>query len=284
MCRGKLCPLLLSCAALCGCLSAPAFAADLSIRKAPVYAPFTWTGFYGGVNLGYGWGDPQITSVVTAFVEPGPGATRSAASATSNSARSALGGFQAGYNLQTGSWVYGVETDLSVTKLQAVGPVIGTSTSAFAGIDAASLQTTASPTANIDWFGTLRARLGFAWDRVLIYGTGGLSYGLVRLNDSAFFNGFAGDGISSVAFNGMSTPKNSVVKGGWTAGGGIDYAYTNNIILSVTYMHVDLGSDTVFSRFKRPNSGGSTTVVRGWTQTDTSFHFDVVRAAASWKL
>src|SRR5438552_3159913 len=148
---------------------------------------------------------------------------------------------------------------VSVTKLQAVGPVIGTSTSAFAGIDAASLQTTASATANIDWFGTLRARLGFAWDRVLIYGTGGLSYGLVRLNDSAFFNGFAGDGISSVAFNGMSTPKNSVVKGGWTAGGGIDYAYTNNIILSVTYMHVDLGSDTVFSRFKRPNSGGSTT-------------------------
>ena len=150
MCRGKLCPLLLSCAALIGCLRASAFAADLSIRKAPVYAPFTWTGFYGGVNLGYGWGDPQITSVVTAFVEPGPGATRSAASATSNSARSALGGFQAGYNLQTGSWVYGVETDLSVTKLQAVGPVIGTSTSAFAGIDAASLQTTSSATASID--------------------------------------------------------------------------------------------------------------------------------------
>src|SRR5438552_2502923 len=147
---------------------------------------------------------------------------------------------------------------VSVTKLQAVGPVIGTSTSAFAGIDAASLQTTASATANIDWFGTLRGRLGFAWDRVLIYGTGGLAYGLVRLTDGAFFNGFAGNGNSpvdgSVAFNGVGTPKDSIVKVGWTAGGGIDYAYTNNIILSFTYLHVDPGSESEFSKFKRPNN------------------------------
>jgi outer membrane immunogenic protein len=128
--RGKVCQLLLSCAALTGCLSASAFAADLSIRRAPVYAPFTWTGFYGGVNVGYGWGDPQITSFAVSKI--GSGATdvlNSAAAGTSNSARSALGGFQAGYNLQTGSWVYGVETDLSVTKLKAVSPGIGTSTS-----------------------------------------------------------------------------------------------------------------------------------------------------------
>ncbi len=286
MCRGNLCQLLLSCAALTGCLGASAFAADLSVSRAPVYAPFTWTGLYGGVNVGYGWGDPQITSLITSFVEPAPGVTgaSSSASGTSNSGRSALGGFQAGFNLQTGSWVYGVETDLSVTKLQAAAPVIVTSSSAFGGSDAASLQTTSSATASIDWFGTLRGRLGFAWDRVLIYGTGGFSYGLVRLTDGAFFNGVAG---GTVAFNSTDTPKDSVIKGGWTAGGGIDYAYTNNIILSFTYMHVDLGGDTVFSRFKRPNNilgGASTTVVRGWSQTSTSFDFDVVRAAISWKL
>jgi outer membrane immunogenic protein len=288
--RGKLCQLLLSCAAWAGCLTASAFAADLSISRAPVYAPFTWSGLYGGVNVGYGWGDPQITSLITSFVESAPGVTgaSSAASGTSNSARSALGGFQAGFNLQTGSWVYGLETDLSVTKLQAATPVIVTSSSAFAGSDAASLQTTSSATASIDWFGTLRARLGFAWDRTLIYGTGGFSYGLVRLTDGAFFNGFAAQPTGgSVAFSGTGGPQESVVKGGWTAGGGIDYAYTNNIILSFTYMHVDLGSDTVFSKFKRPNNilgGASTTVVRGWSQTSTNFDFDVVRAAVSWKL
>jgi outer membrane immunogenic protein len=285
--RGKLCQLLLSCAALTGCLGASAVAADLPVRKAPVYAaPFTWTGFYGGVNVGYAWGDPEITSVITAFVDPGPApGASSAASGTSNSSRSVLGGFQAGYNLQAGSWVYGVETDLSVTKLEAVGPAIGTSASAFGGIDAASIQTSVSPTASIDWFGTLRARLGFAWDRVLIYATGGFAYGSIRLTDGAFFNGLAG--APAVAFNGAGIPKDSVLKGGWVAGAGVDYAYTNNIILSFAYMHVDLGSDTVFSRFRRPNNilgGASTTVVRGWTQTDTSSNFDLVRAAVSWKL
>jgi outer membrane immunogenic protein len=277
--------LFLSCVGLIGCLSASAFAADLPIRRAaPAYVPFTWIGFYGGVNVGYGWGDPQVSSILTAFVEPGPGSAASSAAGTSGSAQSALGGFQVGYNLQSGSWVYGVETDLSVTRLRASGPALLTSASAFAGADAATLQTRTNATASIDWFGTLRARLGFAWDRVLIYGTGGFAYGLVRLNDGASFSGTAGDGASLVAFSAAGVQKDSVVKGGWTAGGGIDYAVTNNLILSLTYLHVDLGSDTVFSRYRRFNGGTSPTVVRGWTQTDSSFGFDVVRAAASWKL
>src|SRR5438094_10288058 len=112
MCRGNLCQLLLSCAALTGCLGASAFAADLSISRAPVYAPFTWTGLYGGVNVGYGWGDPQITSLITSFVESAPGVTAAsaAASGTSNYARSALGGIQPGVNLQPRATVYGMGT------------------------------------------------------------------------------------------------------------------------------------------------------------------------------
>src|SRR5438270_847950 len=90
----KACQLLLSCVGLIGCLSASTFAADLPIRRAaPAYVPFTWTGFYGGVNVGYGWGDPQISSILTAFVEPGPGSAASSTGGTSSSAHSALGGF-----------------------------------------------------------------------------------------------------------------------------------------------------------------------------------------------
>ncbi len=291
--REKSCRLFLSCAALTGCLGAPVFAADLSVRapvnKAPTYRQFTWTGFYGGLHLGYIWGNQQISSLITAFVEPAPGVaggTSSQSAGTSSSSRSPFGGFQAGYNLQAGSLVYGVETDVSVTRLQASGPALAISTRAFTGNDTASLQTSSNPIAGIDWFGTLRARLGFAWDRMLIYGTGGLAYGSVRVSDGTFFNGFAGSDNTAVAFNVPGTSGGSVVKGGWTAGAGIDYAYTDNIILSFTYLHVDLGSGTIFSKYRRPNNilgGASTTVVRGWTLTSTDFDLDAVRFAASWK-
>src|SRR2546430_16036136 len=99
----KACQLFLSSIGLIGYLSASSFAADLPIRRAaPAYVPFTWTGFYGGVNVGYGWGDPQVSSILTAFVEPGPGFAATSAAGTSGSANSALGGFQVGYNFQAG--------------------------------------------------------------------------------------------------------------------------------------------------------------------------------------
>ena len=293
--RTKLRQALYWCAALSASMSvsALAFAADLPIRK-PLYPTFTWTGWYGGVNVGYAWGDPQIASVVTSIIDPGPAATgvvRSQAFGASGSAHSVLGGLQGGFNFQSGPWVYGLETDLQVVRLQAAAPTLTASTRVFGGADTASLQTSSNASASIDWFGTLRARLGLAWGKVLVYGTGGFSYGLVRLTDGASFSGYAGDGNAppnaSVAFNNAPAPKNSLLKAGWSAGGGIDYAYTTNLILSLTYMHVDLGSLSEFSNYRRPNNilgGTGLTAVRGWTFTDTNLSFDVVRVAASWKL
>jgi len=290
----RLCQLFLSCAALTGSISLSAFAADLPARWPPAGAPFSWTGYYAGANLGYGWGDPQITSSIRAFVDAGPAATgilSSAVTTASNSARSAIGGLHAGYSVQAGMWVYGIETDLSVTRLRAAIPGFVTSAAAVGGVDTASMQTHSSPTASIDWFGTLRPRLGYTWNRMLIYGTVGLSYGSVKLADGSVFNGFAGNGTlppdGTVAFGSLGTVTHSLVKAGWTAGGGADYAYTDNIILSLTYLHVDLGSDEIFSKYKRPSNilgGTSATVVRGWTLTSTNFEFNLVRAAASWKL
>src|SRR5436190_8802407 len=97
--RRKMYRLLLSSAACAACLSASAYAADLSLSRGPAYAPFTWTGVYGGVNAGYVWGDPQITSLITSFVETSSGVigASSAASATSSAGRSGVGGFQAGF-------------------------------------------------------------------------------------------------------------------------------------------------------------------------------------------
>jgi len=282
----KLRQLFLSCAALTSCFAGSSFAADLPVHRAAYYvAPFSWTGLYGGVNVGYGWGDPQITSSALSTVSgPAVGPTVvSAAAVGSGRSSSALGGFQLGYNLQTGWWVYGVETDLSVTRLQATDPGAVTLARFNDGVNQAVLQSSTSPTASIDWFGTLRARLGYSWNRALLYGTGGLAYGSTRLTDGGQFNGFSGNGGTITTFNTPGLPGNAVVKAGWSAGGGIDYAYTNHIILSLTYLHVDLGSQSVLSGLTRQNPGG-TTVVNGSTNTSTNFNFDVLRAAISWKM
>ena len=81
-----------------------------------------------------------------------------------------VAGGQAGYNWQQGSWVYGFEGDLSGTGLKSsmsgglssIAPVWGD---------------TASTTAKVDWYGTVRGRAGWTADKVLVYGTGGLAYG-----------------------------------------------------------------------------------------------------------
>ncbi|QRG07452.1 porin family protein [Xanthobacter dioxanivorans] len=163
-------------------LAAPAAAADLSGRYAPVaYAQpapvFTWTGFYLGANVGYGWGSSGFDSPA-----------------------GAVGGLQAGYNFQFASpFVLGVETDFNLSGIS--GGTFG-----------------------LDYFGTVRARAGYAFDRVLVYGTGGFAYGQGSLD---FF------GLSS-----------SATQTGWTLGAGAEFALDRNWSARAEYLYVDLGSAT----------------------------------------
>jgi outer membrane immunogenic protein len=193
--------ILLSSVAFLG-LTAGAMAADLPSRAAPapVFAAvpiFTWTGFYVGVNAGYGFNANNKDIVV-----PGFGVI------SSNNDGGFVGGGQVGYNYQFGSFVAGVEADLQFADIG--GGRNDALIVAFPGlvgvIDNSSDR----------FFGTVRARLGFAIDRALIYATGGFAYGDVG-------NRF-----------GSST------NGGWTVGGGIEYALTNNIIVGVEGLYVNL--------------------------------------------
>jgi outer membrane immunogenic protein len=154
--------------------SAATLAADLPARAAPpapiiAAAPiFTWTGFYAGVNAGWGWRSDDQESVVLA---PGPGVVPGTLNFDNNNDGGFTGGAQIGYNYQIGSFVIGVETDIqwadtdqnvNVTFFPAGAP------GAFVpGVFDNNLS---------DWFGTVRARAGVAFDRVLIYATGGLAY------------------------------------------------------------------------------------------------------------
>ncbi|MGA8651485.1 MAG: outer membrane beta-barrel protein, partial [Xanthobacteraceae bacterium] len=92
-----------------------------------------------------------------------------------------------------------------------------------------------------NWLATVRGRAGYAWDRVLFYGTGG----------AAFANVQAGAG---------ALPFSSSTQTGWTAGAGVEYAFTNNISAKVEYLYVGLGSQNqiVFDNVKF-----STNIVRG---------------------
>ena len=163
--------------------------------RAPAYVPFfSWTGFYVGLNAGYGWGTSKWTDNV-------------ANSTTGDfNLSGAVAGGTLGYNMQMGSVVFGLETDFDWSNIK------GSTTTNCATI---------CETRN-DWLGTARGRVGYAFDRFLPYVGGGLAYGRVKGNMTGAGN------FSKTQF-------------GWTAGGGLEYAFANNWTAKVEYLYVDLG-------------------------------------------
>jgi outer membrane immunogenic protein len=155
---------LVSTAVLAACLTTSTFAADLPSRAPPVapiyYAPvFTWAGLYVGLNAGVGWGDSGGVLVTG----PTPGST-GALSGGGGDGRF-VGGGQIGYNWQSGAMVYGLETDIQY--VDSGGSVAWGPYSWWTGRGGGDGA----------YFGTVRARIGYAIDRTLIYLTGGLAYG-----------------------------------------------------------------------------------------------------------
>jgi outer membrane immunogenic protein len=188
-----------------------AFAADLpSSAPPPVYVPpapiFTWTGFYIGGQVGYAWGT-QRANVLQAN-----GNTLF----NSYSAQGVIGGAHIGFNYQANQFVYGIEGSVDGTSIsKTFDRTIGTP---FAyGV---SYQT------SIPIQGSIRGRVGLAWDRVLVYATGGAA--------------FAGaDATYTSPFGSVSQ---STTRVGWTVGGGLEYALTNNWSIRAEYRYSDFGS------------------------------------------
>jgi outer membrane immunogenic protein len=179
-----------------------AVAADLSL--APLYKSppaqvtqsyntqaYNWTGFYFGANGGGGWGHSNWSTNATGI---------------------GLGGGQVGgtvgYNRQLGNAVFGVEGDIDWSGLNGTSTTIGCP---------GGCSTSDS------WLSTVRGRVGYAFDRVMPYVTGGLAVGDIR----AATPGLAG---------GTST------NAGWTVGGGIEFALPGNWTAKAEYLRVDLGS------------------------------------------
>jgi len=215
-------------------LTATASAADLTYEPAP--APvivettgFNWTGFYAGVHAGYGWGDFG-TSI-------GP------YNDISGSASGAVGGAQIGYNYQINQFVIGVQTDLAYTGIQ-------NSADGYTGLAYYSAK------AQLNWLGSTTVRAGVAMDTWLFYAKGGLAYGDVEASAGA------NSGPLYVSWS------NSKWSTGWTAGAGIEKAFTPNVTGFLEYNYYDLGN------------------IDGWTSvgaTNVDLTSNVVKAGINYK-
>lgn len=193
--------------------------------------PFSWTGLYIGATVGGGWGESRFDDGAPSNPFDIDGFVGSAA---------------VGYNLQLDrNWVVGIEADISSGISGGFGPGnLGQPNGGgwFCGSGAC--------VTDVNWFGTVRGRIGYASSTLLVYGTGGLAYGRVE---------------SEIENSVVQVSDTSV---GWTVGGGLEYAFAPNWSAKIEYLHVDLG----------------------WTRSANGFffrsdaEFDVVRAGLNYRL
>jgi len=201
----------------------PASAADLPRGmpyKSPAYVPqYNWTGFYLGINGGGGWGDSDWNGF-----------------ALSNSPSGGMIGITAGYNWQgAGSpWVFGLEGDVDWTNFN----------------DSSACAGGFCETKN-NWLGTVRGRVGYAWDRFMPYVTGGIAFGDIEANRTAF----AGASDTNV---------------GWTVGLGLEGAIVGNWTAKVEYLYADLGDITC-------------SAAACGTATNVDFSTNILRAGVNYR-
>jgi outer membrane immunogenic protein len=216
------------CLALIGlvALASSAAAADLSrpapvpyYPKAPVYVPYSWTGFYVGLNGGGAFGNSNWDSTGNRNISGG------------------LVGGTIGYNYQWGRAVFGVEGDIDWADING-------STNNSCPLGCKTSDT---------WLSTVRGRIGYAADRFMPFVTGGAAFGDIRASTP----GFAAA---------------SSTNAGWTLGGGLEGAITQNWTAKVEYLYVDLG------KFNCGLNCGA-----GLVNDNVSFHTNLLRAGVNYK-
>ena len=194
-------------------------------------ALLNWSGFYFGGNAGgiwgdYGFGDSGVDVTVPRPLGGTAVVTVDVPAFNANSGADFIGGVQAGYNRQFGSFVLGVEGD-------ADGISLGASKSFTLHSDMLDVNgLSAQREASTNWMLTGRARLGYAWNRILFYGTGGIALTAIDVKASDFYSATA-PGTQS------SSDGNIVV--GWTGGGGIEFAVSDAVSIGAEYRHSDFG-------------------------------------------
>lgn len=230
---------------------ASASAADLAPRytKAPTMAVapvYSWTGCYIGVEGGGNWGRSQ--HYLNDPTSPNFGLPETERFSLSGG----LAGGTVGCNYQFANHVVvGIENDLSWTNKSGSSPLI------------APFNLTETASTSESWLDTLRGRVGYSFDRVLVYGTGGVAFAREAFQLVDPVTGFGG--YSSTVT-------------GWTAGGGLEYAFLDNWSAKIEYLHADFGNKSYpFA----PNSTGLR--AGGFSPRIVSLSDDIVRVGVNYK-
>ncbi len=217
-------------------------AADLP-TKAPAYnapAPiaYSWTGWYVGGNVGGAWSRSDVStsvpcSAACAYFSPANAAAINANGGSKISGNGAIGGIQAGYNVQSGSFVYGLEADINFLSAKTSRSL------AIAYLLAPTNGNIFTDEVKANWIATLRPRIGVLVGGILPYVTGGLAVTTIKHTHGVtenFFGTFCG------FCNIDPASETSKTKLGWTVGGGAEWAVGGNWSVKGEYLYTSFGS------------------------------------------
>lgn len=237
-------PLLLALAGASGLTAS--HAADLAApRPGPAPAFVDWSGGYlgiegsGGASFGaFNFHDTRVGGRPVADFRTGDATGRSD---RSRSATTAVGGLFGGYNWQTGPWLTGIEADLYGANLKR--PVASTAPGlGYEGIDPAFSVIRAKT----DLYGTLRGRLGIAFERALVYATFGLAGAQTRILAA----------YPDLGTGAVSRARHDLSALGFTLGAGVQFAVSEHVALGIDYRYVDLGGSGRFDLGTLPGAAG----------------------------
>jgi iron complex outermembrane receptor protein len=239
------------------------------VFKAPAATAWSWAGFYLGGTVGYGWGKSKTDTVFSEIAST----SQLMATSSANRLDGAIGGAQAGYNWVAGHLIAGVEADLNYSGqragLASACPGEVCNPALVGVVSDPSVQAAFEQSQKLEWFATLRGRLGaIITPGTIAYVTGGLAVGEVMTAGTVF--GFNGDG----------NPVNTIVsshntKAGWTAGGGLEARLFGNWTGKLEYLYLDLGSVTTV-----PTPAAGSTVAAAFNSRVTD---NLVRLGINYK-
>lgn len=252
-------------------VAAGAVAAPLA-QAAP---PFSWTGYYIGVNGGYGWGSgggdgtvyPSSIPLAPGYtiVAPAPGPYGFSV----DDPKGGFGGIQIGRNWQSDRIVYGIEADFDFASIKGDGsaPILFDVSNPDAGI----FRGTATLSQKLEWFATLRGRLGYDFNPVLVYVTGGLAIGHIKSTlDLTGATYDVGGGTPVFVASTSASASDSTTRVGFAIGAGGEWMVSPNWSLRGEYLFISFQNSSDLS-------------VPGVTASSLGMDVQIARAALNYR-